>query len=295
MSQDNVLICGDRRFSLGEKTLVMGILNVTPDSFSDGACFFETEKAIDHGQKLIDDGADIVDIGGLSTAPNRKPVSVDEELRRVIPVIEGLYKKGISAICVDTMSSEVASRALDAKASWINDQSAALFDNKMASVMARADAVVLMHNNKGRPTGVDAGETMIYNDILLSLQIFFKERIDAVVKSGVDQQKIVVDPGIGFGKGLKDSLTIINGMHAFNDFGSKFSLIGLSRKSFLEKITGIKEAQERDFATLGGHASAIFSGASILRTHNVRASVEMVRVIDSCRSLSHEDLYQTRR
>lgn len=275
------LRCGDHDLSDASKIYVMGVLNVTPDSFSDGGSFSQTNAAVDHAQRLLDEGADILDIGGIATSPHVKDhPSESEELSRVLPVIEALVKRGIRNISVDTFRARIAHEALLAGASWINDQSAAQYDPVMASVMCKADGVVLMHN-QGGPTGVDAGEKCHYDGIIDYLLAFFRDRITALVAEGVARERIIIDPGIGFGKGLNDSLTIINNMHRFGDVAAHH-LIGLSRKSFLQPLTGIKDPRDRDHASAGAHAAAILSGARIIRTHNVRACVDMARVFTQC-------------
>lgn len=275
------VICGDRLLIAGARTYVMGIVNVTPDSFSDGGCYVEPDYAIEHGIRLLEEGADILDVGGCATSPNAKLISEEEELKRVVPVIEGLRRRGISNIAIDTMRSSVARQALSAGASWINDQSAGLFDTEMPKLMSMADGVVLMHNGGGATSGVEAGELVVYPDVMRDVRDFFCGRVAALTACGVSQEKIIVDPGIGFGKGLLDSLHIINNMAPLRKLGV-MSLIGVSRKSFLGKLSGIKIPKERDFASLGAAAAAIFSGADIIRTHNVRATVEMTSVLDSC-------------
>lgn len=295
------LTCGTRKLIVGERTLVMGVINVTPDSFSDGGKYYDAQCGIEHGIKLIEEGADIIDVGGVATSPHLaadQTVSADEECSRVIPVIKGLVAQGIYNISIDTLRASVASAALDAGASWVNDQSAGLNDREMAKVMARAEGVVLMHNSGGH-SGVDAGEKLVFDDVMAMLLEFFLCRIKDLGEQGVSAEKIIVDPGVGFGKGLIDSLTIINNMHRLRELNA-VTLIGLSRKSFLYKLTGIEKPSDRDFATLGANAAAMMSGAHIIRTHNVRATVDMARVLDRCLfekqrgEKPHENLYQTR-
>lgn len=266
--------CGSKILEKGQKTFVMGVLNITPNSFSDGGDFLDVKQALLQAEKFIAEGADIIDVGGVSTAPYRGFVSEDEEIKRVIPVIEALFQAGIDNISIDTMRAKVASLALDAGASWINDQHAGL-DEEMPKVMKRAQAVVIMHD--GKAAGVEAGEQVIYSNVVQDVGEFFKARIASLKAQGVDENKIIVDPGVGFGKGLDDSLAIINNMDKFH---GAMTLIGLSRKSFIGKITGISNPKERDYASLGAQAAAIFSGVNIIRTHNVRACVEMAQVLD---------------
>lgn len=286
--------CGEKTLSKGEKTFIMGVLNVTPDSFSDGGDFLHHETAIEHGRKLYEEGADIIDIGGVSTAPHAPAVSLQEELDRVIPVIENLKLLGISNISIDTKRAPVAELALSAGASWVNDQSAGLFDENMPHAMKKADAVVIMHDGGGLSSGVDAGEAVGYQDLLSEIADFFAGRIKELACAGVSPDKIILDPGIGFGKGEKDSLSIINNMHRFS---GAMNLIGVSRKSVIGKITGLKDPKNRDYASLGAHAAAVFSGANIIRTHRVLETKQMMQVLDRClkeRRGEYEDLHQAR-
>ncbi len=296
----STLRCGDR--ALNEPRLhVMGVVNVTPDSFSDGGIFYAQDQAIEQALKLLNEGADIIDIGGVATSPHidvTTVVPVAEEKRRVLPVIEELVKRGIRNISIDTSRAEVALEALALGAAWINDQSAGLRDARMPSVMCKAEGVVLMHN-EGGPSGVDAGERVVYHNIIDHLLAFFRVRIAALTAAGVKPERIIVDPGVGFGKGLTDSLAIINSMHRFDEVCANH-LIGVSRKSFLYPISGIKDPKERDFASLGAQAAAILSGARMIRTHNVRAAVEMARTFAQCLAAAgtgeaDENLHQARR
>jgi dihydropteroate synthase len=275
------LRCGKHTLVAQERTFIMGIINVTPDSFSDGLKFFTKEAAIEHGLKLIKQGADIIDVGGVSSAPFCKDVSEKEEFARILPVVEGLVKQGVTSISIDTKRASVAKACLALGASWINDQSAGLFDHNMPQVMAQADAVILMHDGGGTTSGVYAGEKIIYQDVISHLLDFFSQRIEILKNCGVDLGRIILDPGVGFGKGLNDTLTIINNMQRFNHLAA-MSLIGLSRKSFIEKIIKISSPKKRDMASLGATAAAVFSGVNIIRTHSVKETLEMVRVLNRC-------------
>jgi dihydropteroate synthase len=274
--------CGSQVLLTGKVTYICGIVNVTPDSFSDGGKYLDTKAAILHGLTLMKEGAHIVDIGGYSTAPNHVYVSVEEELSRVIPVIKGLKAHGIDAISVDTMRARVASLAIKSGASWINDQSAAQMDKDMPSVMKDADGIIIMHNGGGQTSGVMAGEEVNYSCILKAVKEFFLNRVKNLSLLGVKKDKIIIDPGIGFGKGLKDSLFIINNMHELSELGAML-LIGLSRKSFLGKMSGIKNPIDRDVISLAASAMSVLSGVNILRTHNVKATREFFLVFDQLR------------
>jgi dihydropteroate synthase len=277
---------GKNNLIKGERTYIMGVVNITPNSFSDGGDFLNKDQAILHALKLLKEGADIIDIGGESTGPGAMLVSEQEELDRVIPVIEKIASFGI--ISVDTMRAKVALEALKAGARIINDQSAGL-DIKMPDIMSKAMAVIIMHD--GKATGVDAGERVFYQDLIGEIANFFKERIFKLKSFGVDENKIIIDPGIGFGKGEADSLNIINNM---SKLGPGLNLIGLSRKSLVGRISGINNPKNRDYASLGAEACAIFSGADIIRTHRVLETVQMVKVLDRCLKAKYENLHQAR-
>lgn len=242
---------------------IMGILNTTPDSFSDGGNFTNVALAVEHGLKLVEHGADIIDVGGVSTRPGAKEVPEPEEISRVIPVIKNLVKEGVNKISIDTKSALVAQMALDNGAIWINDQSAGLQDHHMPKVMQQAQCIVLMHS-LNLEAGVDAGELISYDNIVTEIKTFFINRIE-ILK--LPKHKIIIDPGIGFSKGLDDSLKIIKNINKFNDLGQ--TLVGLSRKSFLGKLTGITTPKDRDFVTLGANIAAYLNGVNIVRTHNV--------------------------
>lgn len=287
------LFCGKLKLMPNERTYIMGIINTTPDSFSDGGLYYSAQHAIDHGLRLIDQGADILDIGGLSTAPSSHgPISLEEELERVLPVVTGLAHHKISALSVDTSNSVVAQRALECGASWINDQEAGRGDSNMPTVLAQAQGCVLMHR-RGLP-GVVAGEKYNYKNISQEIVGFFEEQLAYLENFGLKRERVVIDPGIGFGKGLADSLALINNMKAFN-LGA-LTMLGVSRKSFLKVLTNIGLASQRDDAGLGAMAAGVMSGAHILRVHNVKAAFDMTRVLDACLNArkDHEDLYQAR-
>lgn len=261
-------------------TIIMGILNVTPDSFSDGGKFLSAKDAVDQGQYLIDDGAHMIDIGGQSTAPKRTEVSADEELRRVLPVIEGLIKKGITNLSIDTSKALVAKEALDRGVIWINDQTAGFRDEEIINLYKRAKKVVLMHH-QGQSKGVDEGEENKYQDILGEISNFFSTRINDLLKKNIlKKEQIIIDPGIGFGKGLKDSLKIIKNISILKELNFDI-MIGLSRKSFIGKIIKEDMADKRDYASLILEYESILNGVNIIRTHNVKKTCQALKIIDA--------------
>ncbi len=259
------------------RTLVMGVLNVTPDSFSDGGLFYDHERAIEHGMKLARDGADIIDIGGESTRPGSDPVPLEEEIRRVIPVIEALARELDVPISIDTCKAEVASRALDAGASMVNDVSALRFDPDMVRVVAeRRVPVVLMHM-KGTPKDMQLDPR--YEDLISEILEFLEERVHFAESNGVPPEAIIVDPGIGFGKTVEHNLSIIKHLRRFKSLG-KPVLLGTSRKSFIGKVlnVGVEEREEGTAATV---VAGILNGADIVRVHDVAKILPAVRMADA--------------
>ncbi len=244
--------------------LIMGILNVTPDSFSDGGKYSDHSSAVDHALSLAQQGADIIDIGGESTRPGSNPVSEDEELRRVIPVIEEIHSQNPDLlISIDTTKSKVAKEAINSGATIINDISALSFDPKMAETAAELKCPVILMHIKGEPKNMQ--HDPYYDDVILEIYDYLRERIDFAEKIGITN--IIIDPGIGFGKRLQDNYEIINRLEEFKGL-SKPLLIGLSRKSFLGKSLELN-TDERSEATLVAEFTALKKGADIIRTHEV--------------------------
>ena len=263
---------------LGHRTYIMGILNVTPDSFSDGNVYFDSEKALDRACEMVEEGADIIDIGGESTRPGAGELPVDEELNRVIPVIEKIAKKIETPISIDTYKAEVACRAMEAGAHIINDISGLRFDRRMADVAVKANCPLILMHIKGTPTDMqlNPGYDCVMPEVIHSL----KESIDIAVKAGVDPDKVIVDPGIGFGKRLDDNLTIIKHLEELKTLG-KAILVGPSRKSFIGSLLGIPNPEERLEGTLSASVIAAVKGAHIVRVHDVKESHRALAVADA--------------
>lgn len=255
--------------------LIMGIVNVTPDSFSDGGRYFTSEAAIEHGMELVREGADIIDIGGESTRPGSEGVSVREELNRVIPVIKRLSKKIKVPISIDTTKSEVAEAALDNGATIINDISGLRFDKRMAKVAARYDCGLVLMHTRGRPKVMQKGE-IVYRDLIYEISAYLERSINIALDAGVRFENIAVDPGIGFGKRLEHNIKIIQEILAFRSL-KRPVLIGASRKSFLGLITG-RDVSDREDATTAIHTILAINGADILRVHNVKATLDAIKV-----------------
>jgi len=275
--KEYILQVNGKNHFLGLKTWIMGVINVTPDSFSDGGLYFDKEKAIERGMALEAEGADIIDVGGESTKPGSDPIPEEEELRRVIPVITTLRKRVNSLISVDTMKSDVAQAALEVGADIINDISSFRFDSRMPSLAAQKEAPVILMHMKGVPKTMQ--DNPFYEDLLLEVKTFFREKIDQAQKSGIKKEKIIIDPGIGFGKRLKDNLTLINRLQIFEGFGCPI-LVGVSRKSFIGKILNLP-ASERLEGTIASAILSIVNGAHILRVHDVAAVKKAVIVAEA--------------
>jgi dihydropteroate synthase len=263
--------------NLDQKTHVMGILNVTPDSFSDGGQYFELEKAIAHGLAMAQEGADIIDVGGESTRPYSQRISSAEEMDRVIPVIEGLKKAVAIPISIDTYKADVAREALKSGASLINDISSLRFDPSMASVVAAAGVPVVLMHMKGTPEDMQKSPT--YDDLIQEILDFLKGAINRCAQAGIREDLVIVDPGIGFGKTFDDNLKIIRELWRFRSL-QRPVLLGTSNKAFIGHVLN-KEPHERETGTLATIAAGVMNGAHIVRSHNVRKTVETVKMIDA--------------
>ncbi|MBU4426667.1 MAG: dihydropteroate synthase [Proteobacteria bacterium] len=269
----------DHVLDLDLKTRVMGTLNVTPDSFSDGGQYLESNTAIERGITMAREGADIIDVGGESTRPYSRKITVSEELDRVVPVIEGLKKELAIPISIDTCKGEVAQGALKAGASMINDISALRFDPDMASIVAEAGVPVILMHMKGMPENMQKNPT--YGDLIPEIFDFLEDAIERSVSAGIKRDLIIVDPGIGFGKTFDHNLKIIKELSRFEAL-ERPVLLGTSNKAFIGHILG-KEVYERDTGTMATIAYGVINGAHIVRVHNVRKAVETVRMIEAIR------------
>lgn len=252
---------------LGRRTWIIGIVNVTPDSFSDGGLYLEPEKAVDHGLGLLAEGADIIDVGGESSRPGSDSVPAEEEIRRVIPVIAGLRKAGKALISVDTMKFEVAEAALDHGADIINDISSVSLDTRLLSLAARNDAGFILMHMQGNPKTMQVHP--FYVDVLKEIRSFLAEKIEIALAYGLKKENIIIDPGIGFGKRLEDNLVLINKLDFFEALERPI-LVGVSRKSFIGKVLNAPP-QDRLEGSIAAAVVSILRGASLLRVHDVKA------------------------
>ncbi|MBU1043752.1 MAG: dihydropteroate synthase [Candidatus Omnitrophica bacterium] len=269
--------CGKYKLDLSKRTYIMGVLNVTPDSFSDGGNYFDQDKAIEYALEMVKQGADIIDIGAESTRPGSKQVADDEQILRIGHVVKILAKKLKVPISIDTSSSIVAKYCLELGASIINDVFALRKDEKLAQVIAGHKAgVILMHMDK---TPLDMQINPKYKDIVGEIKTFFKQAKQRAIKSGIKQQSIMLDPGIGFGKTTEHNLKIINKLACFKKLGCGV-LIGTSRKSFIGNVLNLS-IPERDFGTAASIAVSIVNGANIVRVHNVRQMKQVSVLTDA--------------
>ncbi len=270
----------DVLLGLGKRTLVMGILNVTPDSFSDGGKFFTLESALERARQLIREGADIIDIGGESTRPGAEPVPEEEELRRVVPVIRAIREESAVPISIDTYKATVAEAALDAGANIVNDISALRFDPQMVKVVARARVPVVLMHMLGEPRTMQ--QNPVYTDVVREIKEFLGERIAFARAHGIE--KIIIDPGIGFGKTVAHNLEILRRLSELKELGCPI-LIGTSRKSFIGKLGGTEEhplpVQERLEGTIASNVIAVLNGAQIVRVHDVAATKKALAIVDA--------------
>ena len=249
-------------------TLIMGILNVTPDSFSDGGKFKSHDQAIGHAVKMIKEGANIIDIGGESTRPGAKAVQLEEELMRIIPIIEAIRLKSDCLISIDTYKSKVAEAALDAGADMVNDISGLTFDHNMASLVAERNVPVIIMHIKGKPG--DMQKNPNYDNLIKEIKAFFEVQIAIAKKAGIDSGNIILDPGIGFGKRLEDNFEIIRELGQISTMGYPV-LLGPSRKSFIGFTLDLP-IEERIEGTLASITAGVINGARIVRVHDIRAT-----------------------
>lgn len=264
-----------RVVDLSRRGMIMGVLNVTPDSFSDGGEFFSTEKAVEHGLQMAADGAQIIDVGGESTRPGAEPTSVDEELRRVIPVIENLRRKIDIFISIDTSKSEVASAALDAGASIVNDVTGGRGDKEMMTLVAKRNAGFVIMHMQGEPRTMQVDPH--YADVISEVTDFFRQQYARALDCGIDPMTIALDPGIGFGKTLLHNLELLKNLERLR-INDRPIVVGASRKSFLGKLIGSSTVADRLPPTVALTSLLRARGADVFRVHDVRENAVALRV-----------------
>ena len=271
----------DFSVDLSRKTLIMGILNVTPDSFSDGGIYYDVDMAVEHALEMIDEGADIIDVGGESTRPGSAPVPVREEISRVVPVIEKLAGRIGVLISIDTYKAEVAGAAIDAGAGIVNDISGLRFDDRMSKVVSENNVPVIIMHIKGTPKDMQTNPA--YENLIGEIMQYLEESISIAENDGIPSDKIIIDPGIGFGKTFEDNLEIIKRLAEFKKLCRPI-LVGPSRKSFIGRILGDALPLERTEGTAAAVAVSIMNGADIIRVHDVKEMAEVVKVADAIKS-----------
>jgi dihydropteroate synthase len=259
----------------------MGILNVTPDSFSDGGAYLSSDAAVDRALRMIDEGADIIDVGPESTRPGAAAVSAAAQIERAVPVIKGIrrHDRGVT-ISIDTRLAGVARAAIDAGADVVNDVSALRDDARMVELVALSGAVVVLMHMKGSPADMQCGGGPVYDDVIDEIVSFLRERVAFAESCGVDRGKIIVDPGIGFGKRVEDNLRILRELRRFREIGPPV-LVGASRKRFIGSVLSIDEPRDRLAGSLACAAVAVMNGAWILRVHDVKETVELARTCEA--------------
>jgi dihydropteroate synthase len=268
--------CGKKTLDLSSRTHIMGTLNVTPDSFFDGGKYLTLELAIERGVQMAEDGADIIDIGAESTRPGAEPISVEQELQRIIPVLKGLLRQIDVPISIDTYKSFVAETVLQIGANIINDISGLRFDPKMKEVVAKYQAPVVIMHIKGEPRNMQRNPH--YDNLIREIYDYLSDSIELAVKAGIKQEKIIVDPGIGFGKRLSDNYEILRRLDEFKGLCCPI-LIGPSRKSFIGKVLNLPPDQRLE-GTIAAVAIGIQNGAHIVRVHDVKEISWACRIVD---------------
>ena len=267
-----------REINLGKKTLIMGILNITPDSFSDGGLYCSQQKAVERGLQMVDEGADIIDIGGESTRPGAESIEASVELKRVLPVIESLVRQVKIPISIDTTKAKVAKLALASGAEIVNDISALHGDKKIAKTISDEGAAVILMHMRGNPRNMQKGN-LVYNNLMGEVTDYLEKSSEKALKAGIEKDCLVIDPGIGFGKTPEDNYKIIKNLSQLKELGMPV-MIGTSRKSFIGKATG-GEPEQRLEGTAATIAAAIMNGCHIVRVHDVAAMKKVAAVTDA--------------
>lgn len=272
-----VVPCGRYRLRLGRRTLIMGILNLTPDSFSDGGRYNALDMALARAEEMLKEGADVLDLGGESTRPGARRVTVKEELMRILPLLKKLVRRANVPISIDTYKSAVARQCLEEGASLINDVTALRGDPQMADVIRDFSAPVILMHMKGTPLTMQKNPR--YSNLFLDIKTSLKESIRLALKSGISRSRILIDPGIGFGKTVRHNLSLIKGLEFFARLGFPV-VIGISRKSFIGKVLGLP-VEERIWGTASSAAIAAWNGAHIVRVHDVKEMKQVTEMADA--------------
>ncbi len=274
----NNLIIREHSFDWGKRTYLMGILNVTPDSFSDGGQFNSLGTALEQATKMIESGADIIDIGGQSTRPGAEEITLEEELKRVIPIIKKLRQNSYIPISIDTTRAEVAQAAITAGADIVNDISGGTFDEKMFSTVASLEVPIIIMHIRGTPKTMQ--QKTDYQDLINEIIEWLKCQIKKAIEAGIEQHKIIIDPGIGFAKNYQQNIELLKNLSRFHTLKCPM-LVGVSRKSFIGHILGEKDPKKRVWGTAAACCHAIASKSDILRVHDVPEMKDIIKVSDA--------------
>jgi dihydropteroate synthase len=278
MMGDTIWKIAGREIDFAHRGLIMGVVNVTPDSFSDGGEFFSSDAAIEQGLRIAREGAQIIDVGGESTRPGAEPISPEEELRRVLPVIEQLHKKVSAFISIDTSKAEIARAALNAGAAIINDVTGGRADPEMFSLVAERKAAFIVTHMQGEPRTMQIDPH--YEDVVCEVADFFRQQFERIIQFGVDPMAIAFDPGIGFGKTLEHNLSLLGNLQSLR-VQNRPLVVGVSRKGFLGKLVQSKEMSDRFTPTIALTALLRAQGANVLRVHDVKENAAALRVADA--------------
>ena len=276
----------NRGLKFPKRPLLMGIVNVTPDSFSDGGRYFDPRVAVEHSLQLVAEGADLIDVGGESTRPYSRPISAEEELRRVIPVIQAVRRTCSVPISIDTSKAEVARHAVSSGAEIINDVTGLQGDAQMLTVARETGAGICIMHMQGTPQTMQDNPS--YEDVVEEIQAYLAARLASLVDAGVDRDRICVDPGIGFGKTHQHNLTLMANCWRFHELGAPL-LVGHSRKGFIGKVLGDKDA-DRTAGTIGGALALAAQGVQIIRVHDVAAVRQALSLFDACGGIDGQPL-----
>ena len=268
----------DYIFEWGKRTYLMGILNITPDSFSDGGNFLKIDIALYHAKKMIDEGVDIIDIGGHSTRPGAHRITLKEELERVIPIIRALRRESSIPISIDTIDSEVVLKAVKEGADIVNDTSGGSFDKKMFSTVSTLGVPIIIMHTRGTPKTMQT--KLDYSDVVQDIIKWLSQKIEMAVEAGIDKDHLIIDPGIGFAKNSKQNIELLRKLSSFHILETPM-LLGVSRKNFIGEILAENNPKKRIFGTAAACCSAIVNGADILRVHDVAQIKDLARIADT--------------
>ena len=280
----NILKIGQKEFDIKSKVIIMGILNVTPDSFFDGGKYYDIKNAFSKIDEMVEEGADIIDIGGMSTRPGSNPVNIEEELERTIPVIEYIEKKYDVLVSIDTYRSKVAEKAIESGADIINDISGLVLDDNMKKVAANSGSSLILMHMRGTPQNMQ--EDPLYNDVMDEIYDFFRNQSALAIEAGVKPEKIIIDPGLGFGKTLEHNFTIIRKLEDFKSLGYPI-LIGASRKSFTGALSSLPPEQRLE-GSIAVAVMSVMNGASLLRVHDVSETIRAVELVKAVQNVKEE-------